>query len=539
MVTDIGMIVASPEEEDEGCGWNAFCHIGSFGSDVAESAADGVLGMLTESLVNAVQSVLAIINTWWMDVPSTADLESPVIERLHDDMHYLIAGFAIIGFLFGLGKLVFSQDVKQGMITSFSPIVALIVVTGVYMAAIPMLLESGDAFGGWLLERSVGQDADISILAATLGTPAMMNSLGMVLLMALLMLLGSIVNFVFMIFRDVMLLILVAFIPVIAAATGSQTGKQAFTKANGWLIALLLFKPVAAGIYALGLRLFAMDAETETLGEEANEMAMAMIGLLILCLAGLALPALIKFIVPAAATGAAAFSGGAALGAAASVAGGAAVLAGTGGAGAGAGAAAAGRGDQTAAQGVQNVAGGGDSGGGLPGGGDSNPGGQSPGESNAGSAAGGGATPGGESETSTPGGSESPGESSGGESPGGSGPGGESETVRPGGSDASGNETSTGGSGGQESAVAGSTPGGAGQASGGGSENAAGGSASGSSSPAGSTPSGASGAGNAGESNTGSGGGQGNNLAERLSQAAAAQGSNVEQAVDDQNEENR
>lgn len=525
MVADIGVIVASPEESDDGCGLNPVCHLGSWGSEVAESAADGVLGMFTETLVNAVQTVLGIINTWWMDVPSTADLESPVIGQLHDDLHYLVAGFAIIGFLFGLGKLIFSQDVKQGMITSFSPIVALTVVTGIYMTAIPMLLESGDEFGNWLLERSVGEDADISILAATLGTPAMMSNLGMVLIMGILMLLGSIVNFVFMIFRDVMLLILVAFIPAIAAATGSQTGKQAFTKANGWLIALLLFKPVAAGIYALGLRLFAMDGETESLGEEANEMAMAMIGLLILCLAGLALPALIKFLVPAAATGAAAFSGGAALGAAASVAAGAAVIAGTGGAGA-AGAGAAGRGGQTAAQGSQNVPGGGDSGGSLPGGGGSNPGGEMAGDSGTGSPAGGGGNPGGGSETGSPGGSESPGgSSSSGDGDGGNGP-------SPGGDSG----------GGQESSEAGSTPGGADQASSGGSDDASGGSTSGNSPSAGSTPGGASGAGNTGDSEEGSGGsggGQGSSLADRLSQAAAAQGSNVEHAVDDQNEENR
>ena len=119
---------------------------------------------------------------------------------------------------------------------------------------------------------------------------------------------------------------------MVAASTGSVSGKQAFQKINGWLIALLLFKPIAAGIYALGLRMMNQDSEIDGLGGELQNYAAAMTGMLILALAGLALPALIKFVAPAAAMGAAAFGGGAAVAGAATVAAGAAVVAGTGGA---------------------------------------------------------------------------------------------------------------------------------------------------------------------------------------------------------------
>ena len=221
------------------------------------------------------------------------------------------------------------MDFKKIM-TAFAPIVTLIVVTGVYAVAIGSLLTAGDSTAAWLLDRATEGDANLEILAAPVGE--MGQNIGVFLIVSLLTFFGAIMNFLLMIFRDVIILVLLAFLPVVAASTGSVSGKQAFQKINGWLIALLLFKPVAAGIYALGLRMMTQDSEIEGLGGELQNYASAMTGMLISALAGLALPALIKFVAPAAAMGAAAFGGGAAVAGAATVAAGAAVVAGTGGA---------------------------------------------------------------------------------------------------------------------------------------------------------------------------------------------------------------
>src|SRR5699024_8346752 len=132
--------------------------------------------------------------------------------------------------------------------------------------------------------------------------------------------------------------------------------QQAWRKANGWLLALLLFKPVAAAIYALGFRLLRQNSSTEGYDEIMDGLVSSLTGLLILALASLALPAIIKFVVPAAAAGAGAFSGGAALGATAGVAAGAAVIAGTGGAGAGAATASGSGGSAATATGASNAA---------------------------------------------------------------------------------------------------------------------------------------------------------------------------------------
>lgn len=533
-------------DADDGCGLNPLCHMGEAAGTVAES----VLQMIVQNFIDGVTSLLSAINTWWFDTPSP-DLDNNAVTSLQDDLMYVAGIFAVLGFLVALARLVMTQDVNQGLISILTPIVALIVVTGAYMTGIPLLRDSFDEFGQWLMQRAGedGDPVDITVLG-TMMASGLAGNIGIGLVVGVLMLLGSVVNFLFMILRDLLLLLLLAFMPVLAASTGTQTGKQAFGKANAWLIALLLYVPVAAGIYALGIRMIRQDVQITGMDDGVDAMLSAIMGMLILVLAALSLPALVKFLVPAAAMGAAAFSGGAALGAAASVAAGAAVIGATGGAGAGAGAAAAGRGEQTAAQGVQNVPGGGDSGGGIPGGGDSNPGGQSPGESNAGSAAGGGATPGGESGgggAGAAGGGESQSASAaaGGESPSADGSGGASGGA--GGSGDSENESSVQQSvSGDDNGGGGSVAGGGGSpgetndsASGGGAGGTgAGGSGGGESNADASAGGAAEGATAQSGSDSGSGEGSGGSgRASQIAYGAAAAGSDVEQAIEDQGDE--
>lgn len=319
------------------CGtWDLECKMG-----------EGIKNFANDAITNFVKSIyegavafVAQVSTFWLDTPSP-DVQNAAVIGLREDMSWYVAGFAILGFLVGLIKLVMSQDVKSSLIGLATPIVNLILATTAYAVGIGVLLTASDEFSKWIVQRST--DGEIDLTQMLTASSALLASPGTAFLLFILLLLGAIINLLFMYFRDVMFLILSAFIVALAAASGTEQGRQAWRKANGWLVALLLFKPVAAGIYALGFRMLVDGGQAE--GEEASvaaAMQSTLIAVLILLLAALALPALIKFIVPAAGVGAGAFSGGAALGAGVTLAAGAAVLAGTGGAAAaGSGAAAA------------------------------------------------------------------------------------------------------------------------------------------------------------------------------------------------------
>lgn len=321
---------------------SAQCGAFEFGCKLGEglkNLADSAITEFVKSLYDGALAFVAQVSTFWMDTPSP-DVDNAAVASLRADMSWYVAGFAILGFLIGLIKLIVSQDVKNSLIGLATPIVNLILATAAYAAGIGLLLTASDEFSKWIVQRSTGGEIDLTQML-TSGT-ALLASPGTAFLLFLLLLLGAVINLLFMYFRDVMFLILSTFIVALAAASGSEQGRQAWRKANGWLIALLLFKPVAAGIYSLGFRMLVQGSAPE--GEEATipeAMHSTLIALLILLLAALALPALVKFIVPAAGAGAGAFSGGAALGAGVTLAAGAAVLAGTGGTAAAAGGASA------------------------------------------------------------------------------------------------------------------------------------------------------------------------------------------------------
>lgn len=315
--------------------WQVGCNIG----DGLKNLADSAITDFVKSLYDGAVAFVAQVSTFWMDTASP-DVNNAAVTSLRADMSWYVAGFAILGFFIGLIKLVTSQDVKNSLIGLATPIVNLILATTAYAVGIGVLLKASDEFSRWIVERSTGGDVDLTQMLTS--STALLASPGTAFLLFILLLLGAVINLLFMYFRDVMFLILSAFIVVLAAGSGSEQGRQAWRKANGWLVALLLFKPVAAGIYSLGFRMLVQGSAPE--GEEATiteAMHSTLIALLILLLAALALPALIKFIVPAAGVGAGAFSGGAALGAGVTLAAGAAVLAGTGGAAAAAGGAGA------------------------------------------------------------------------------------------------------------------------------------------------------------------------------------------------------
>src|SRR5699024_3166818 len=92
------------------------------------------------------------------------------------------------------------------------------------------------------------------------------------------------------------------------------SGSEGFEKALGWIVALCLYKPIAAAIYVLGTLMVKNVAGDQI--DPGQEWMALILGTMTLLLAVFAMPALVKFVAPAAGRGASsAFSGGAAVGA--------------------------------------------------------------------------------------------------------------------------------------------------------------------------------------------------------------------------------
>ncbi|NLH69352.1 MAG: hypothetical protein GX454_04105 [Brooklawnia sp.] len=87
--------------------------------------------------------------------------------------------------------------------------------------------------------------------ALTVGTSEL-GTFGSMLIIGLgaMTLVVGIIQVLLMIVRSAMLVVLAGVLPISAAATNTETGKQMFQKTLGWLIGMILYKPAAAIIYA-------------------------------------------------------------------------------------------------------------------------------------------------------------------------------------------------------------------------------------------------------------------------------------------------
>jgi len=107
--------------------------------------------------------------------------------------------------------------------------------------------------------------------------------------------------------------------PLSASLTSTEQGVQWYKKINAYLIAFVLLKPVASIIYAAGYLLVKDGHEFQTTDPGVSALMASLTGMAILAVAGLSLPALLRFVAPATASGSGAMTGAAVMGAAVAV----------------------------------------------------------------------------------------------------------------------------------------------------------------------------------------------------------------------------
>ncbi len=346
------------------------CSVGQGAASAATGAVGGgILNSIASDFSSAEGEMLKLLLSAWVNVPSPSlSSTSGTVGFLQNSLSWYVAAAAVLGLLVAAGRLAIerkpdaAKEAATGMLTTLLTI-------GAGVATISLLSAAGDAFSTWILDQAAGsatptqaltQLGSFAGLVATAGP-------GLIILLSVLAIIGMVVQLAMVLIRSVLLVVLVGVWPLAAASSMTEMGRQWYKKITGWMIAFLLFKPAAAIVYAAAIKM-TLTADSELSSIE---------GIILIILASLTLPALMKFIVPAvssvgsmgagevlgagiaAATGAAMVIGTAGVGAAAA---GAGAMAG----GAAGGAAGGGAGGAVSGEGVSP--GGGSSGAGSPGG---------------------------------------------------------------------------------------------------------------------------------------------------------------------------
>lgn len=290
--------------------------------EVATEAAGSALDDFADTLLEGFTKALRIVMSWWTTIPSpqltgAGGEPGTALAAIRDYSSGLQVLLLTTGIVFSAARLALA---KRGGVAgeaqeSFLMLARAVFASMAFAAVITAGTRAGDAFADWvILDASSGDwtgavnrltqfDADTR---TGLGT-------GVLLLVGLLGSISTLIQLVMLVVRQALLILVVAVIPLAAAASGTGPGSQAYKKLLSWALAFVLYKPVGALVYAIAFTVIG--------NEKQRDPQLVLLGLILLVMSVVVLPALIRLVAPAVAT----LGGGG--GAAAVLAGGAAGVA--------------------------------------------------------------------------------------------------------------------------------------------------------------------------------------------------------------------
>jgi hypothetical protein len=260
-------------------------------------ALGGFFGLIFDAIkamvIEAVVAVVKAVGFLWVDIQSPDLQGNETIGFVSGHTKYILIFAASIAVISGAIKMAISQrgeplrDILKSLIT-------MAMVSAGITGFAALLIEASDSFSGWIIKQALGKGKTFEdSLTAKLTDPLKGRiGLALVVLVGILMVISGLIQLVLMIIRYGMLILLVGVVPLTASATNTEMGMMWFKRSISWLVAFVIYKPVAALIYATAIKLMAAPADDSL--KVITGVTMMMMGIV-------ALPALLRFVSPKAA----------------------------------------------------------------------------------------------------------------------------------------------------------------------------------------------------------------------------------------------
>ncbi|MFF3224080.1 hypothetical protein ACFYV7_14910 [Nocardia suismassiliense] len=272
--------------------------LGDAASDVASSAFEELVSALGEGMAR----LLRMVMTWWTALPSpqltTSDgSPGPVLAGIRDYTTELQVLLLIAGIFFAAARLALA---KRGGTAgeaqeSFLMLGKAVFAATSFAAVITAGTRAGEQFSEWVIQDASRGDLDgvvTHLVEFDLRHNSNLGS-GVLLVLFLLGIISMLVQLVMMVVRQALLILVVAVLPIAAAATGTGPGSQSYKKLLSWSLAFILWKPVGALVYAIAFTVA---------GRDQQDPQLMLLGLILLIMTVVVLPALMRLVAPAVAT---------------------------------------------------------------------------------------------------------------------------------------------------------------------------------------------------------------------------------------------
>ncbi|MBG6140504.1 hypothetical protein [Longispora fulva] len=234
-------------------------------------------------MADAAGSVIKTMLTWWLSVPSiNLEGEDSVVMKIRGLVLPIAFIVAFSGIIWQGTRMALSRkpapliDIGRGMWH-----VALWSAIGVFGPA--TALKAGDAFSTWVLSSPDGDMFGKRLTNAL--TMAYVSNPGLTIILGIIVILAAIVQTFLLMFREGSVIILSGVIVLAASGQFTTATRPWLRKIIGWGVALICWKPAAALVYKVGFVMIGSGKDTRV----------QFMGLAVLLLAIIAMPALMKF----------------------------------------------------------------------------------------------------------------------------------------------------------------------------------------------------------------------------------------------------
>lgn len=271
--------------------------------ELIEKGLDAAVRWFLTQVFTALETVLNGLGSWWLGVEAPGMGPGSASEAVSNSTIYFVAVAGIIGTAIGIIRVVRTHS-RESVADLAMAIFATIATTAIGGTVASYLLTITSQLSPWLLETISGASGDErKALYTALGfMPAgdsAQLSIGIAMIAILLVLLAaiaSLVNMFFVLFTYGVIAVLVGLLPIFAAQSQTEAGKQRFWKVVGWIFAAVLYKPTAAIIYGVGI-LWIKGIVPDSQAHDAMAQIITLLsGFMITAMSCIALPALIRLV---------------------------------------------------------------------------------------------------------------------------------------------------------------------------------------------------------------------------------------------------
>ncbi|MFD3732562.1 hypothetical protein [Streptomyces sp. NPDC058632] len=257
------------------------------------------IGTIVEGVANAVLAgAIAVFGALTTSIPTLSG--TTTAQDINSQTQWIVVYLAVGSLLFASARMAIERRGEAGT-TALKGIMRVILVSGAATTVVTAAAALSDDYSTYLF--NAGAEKQLSAVGACSDGNGIEAFL--LLVLAFLLLIAGIIHTILLYIRLGVMILLLGTLPLAAAASMTNWGGGWWRKHLGWMIAWLLYKPAAGLVLYAGS---AMITSGQDGGSDINE---RIAGIGVMLLSAVALPALLKLVVPATAAlgGASAMSG--------------------------------------------------------------------------------------------------------------------------------------------------------------------------------------------------------------------------------------